>query len=111
MLPHKELMLVTQQCIDWCKKTMQIPEDVQVNFKIRKNLSAWGRCSQETLNKYSIEICSDQDKRDFVATVAHEMIHVRQWYYDDYEGDGEDEAWANQYIFGDAFLEETCTTN
>ena len=64
--------------------------------KIEDN--TYGYC-EETNHKnrlYNIAISNDQSIRNFVMTIIHEMIHVKQYVRNEWVGDGEKEAWNTQ---------------
>ena len=46
-------------------------------------------------------IAKDQGLRDFIATVVHEMVHIRQWENKKWAGTGEAEANRLQYKLAD----------
>ena len=50
-----------------------------------------------------MSIAVDQSLRDFIATIMHEMIHIKQWELDDWEDDGEKEAELLQYELTDEY--------
>tara|TARA_B100001059_G_scaffold76184_1_gene73762 strand:- start:8101 stop:8310 length:210 start_codon:yes stop_codon:yes gene_type:complete len=57
-------------------------------------------------NTYCISVAEDQSLRNFIATIAHELIHVRQWVHDKYMGDGEEEAKEDQFKWADEIWNE-----
>ena len=46
-------------------------------------------------------IATNQTLRNFVMTVVHEMIHVKQYARGEWMIDGEPEAWGSQEILAD----------
>ena len=64
--------------------------DVEYNEKTAKDL-------------YAIHVCGSQSLRDFIATIMHEMIHVKQWETEVWTGDGEQECEDYQYLLADEF--------
>ena len=58
------------------------------------------------LDVYVIEVALGQTLRDFIATVVHEMVHVKQWVTNRWWGDGEREARRLQYKLADKFWKE-----
>ncbi len=54
---------------------------LEIEVKIRKiSGDAIGYCMQEDTNrKFTIDIQKDLSLRDFVTTVCHEMVHVKQY--------------------------------
>ena len=95
MTPRK----IAKQVVDWCCRYFDL-DDVNVKVKIgyRSSLDCWGICYQgKKDHHYIIEVAQDQCVKDFVATVVHEMVHVKQWETDKWDGDGEDEAYHLQY--------------
>tara|TARA_Y100000401_G_scaffold117519_1_gene126810 strand:- start:2582 stop:2920 length:339 start_codon:yes stop_codon:yes gene_type:complete len=80
--------------------------DVVVNLQLVKSNStpgAWGCSSPHPTqaNKYDMTICIDQNTRNFIATVCHEMVHIKQWHRGKWRGDGEREASRMQYRLAD----------
>ncbi len=75
----------------------------------------WGSCNIEFNDKtgkdtYMIDVYGNQSLREFISTVMHEMIHVKQWETGCWEDDGEAEAELYQYLLADEFWksEECC---
>ena len=54
----------------------------------------------------NLKIANNQSIRDFVATIAHEMVHINQYITGEWEGDGEKEAEDNQYVIADKVWQE-----
>ena len=71
-------------------------------------LECWGESYKQDLakNNYVISVATDQNLRDFVATLMHELVHVHQWERDEWEDDGEKEAEDKQYELADEFWKE-----
>lgn len=62
------------------KNKLPYPEEIV----IRKLRGAWGLCNGKTKNGYDsciITLTTDiKDRKMFIATVAHEMVHQWQWH-------------------------------
>jgi len=67
------------------------------------DIRCWGSCEQHDweVGAYVIHVATDQPLRDFVATIVHEMVHVRQWVFGKWRGNGEKEALRLQYKIAD----------
>ena len=61
-------------------RTLQI--DINLNPHYEKKTTSSGDCIWEDTNRYSREFTINLDSRDddwMVQTLAHEMVHVKQW--------------------------------
>ena len=91
---------------EWCVEHFDIEPkrvDIQVNHAYK---DCWGACDEVSRGEYSITVVARQSLRDFIATVAHEMVHVKQWETGRWSGDGEKEAERLQYKLADKIWEE-----
>ena len=84
---------------------------ITLNLTKYDNLQCWGESFQVNdivyeRKEYVISVATDQNFRDFIATLMHELVHVRQWELDEWEGDGEKEAEDKQYELADDFWKE-----
>ena len=65
----------------WCIHRLEL-EDVEVltiEIVIKKMNEDSGYCEPAGENKYKLTIANNQGLRDFIMTVAHEMVHIKQW--------------------------------
>jgi len=86
---------------EWCIKHFGL-YNAEVTFTLMKKIDCWGECGEGRFpNTYRISVATDQSVRDFVATIVHEMIHVKQWETGRWRGDGEKEAIRLQYKLTD----------
>ena len=77
---------------------------VKVNLKDSKVMKCWGECYEgDDGIDYVIDVAVDQSLRDFIATLMHEMVHVRQWETGEWKGEGEREASQLQFELADDF--------
>ena len=100
-----ELKKLARDVIRWCASEMNL-EDVKISvslFDDYDDKKCWGDCEQVSETEYNIRACTDQDIRDFVATITHEMVHVEQWVKNEWSGDGEKEAEKRQYKLADKY--------
>ena len=86
---------------------MNIDSSPTVTINVRlvtyKDIECWGECKEGKDVDYTIDLATDQCLRDFLATVMHEMIHLRQWETGKWDEDGEIEAEKLQYKLADDF--------
>ena len=110
--PDQDLLnSVTHKVIEWCINHFCIQEMVE---RVTIDISGlqiedwWGDCEEDDKNEacYVININPRQSLRDFVATVVHEMVHVKQWVTGEYQGEGELEANQLQYKLTDKMWKE-----
>ena len=60
---------------------------------------------------YCIDLDYEQDLRDFVATIMHELVHLQQYETGEWKGDGEKECERRQYELADEFWKQGLTLN
>ena len=96
-----------EKTIKWCMKKFRLSN---INITVRldaKYKDCWGSCVEGSKkNSYIITVVSKQNTRDFVATIVHEMVHVKQYYTGKWKGDGEREAEKLQYKLADKIWKE-----
>ena len=96
---HKDIAQIT---IDWAISRLGLSEtDFEIVLVIQALDGYFGECSPARdvdhppglgpARRYSIKINPDQPIRDFVGTIIHEMIHVRQYLEGEWTHDGERE--------------------
>jgi len=89
---------IAKQVVEWCCEYFDLDVKVKVHIGNFDQFDCWGTCFEGSKNHhYIIEVAKDQTLKDFVATVAHEMVHVKQWETGRWRGDGEAEAERLQY--------------
>ena len=94
---------VAEKVVCWFKNEMNLHCEVVLRSSVSTELGCWGMswpCERKQ-NVYHVSVSIDQSMRDFVATLIHEMVHVKQWVTDKYMGDGENEAVRIQYELAD----------
>ena len=104
--PYRDQRIVALKVIDWCLEEFGIYAYIKLKLGDYSDFKCWGQCSQGRKDHYTIEIAKDQTLRDFVATVVHEMVHVKQWVTNKWLGDGEAEAEMLQYKLTDKLWKE-----
>jgi len=101
-----ELGAVAEKVVHWCVEQFEIePDRIDVSIQ-RKYKDCWGTCDETSNGRYKIVVVARQSIRDFVATVVHEMVHVKQWETGRWRGDGEREAERLQYKLTDKLWRE-----
>ena len=103
MLSTTSLHSIAYDVIEFCQNEFDIPS-VYINFSVNEDLDCWATCEEdpETIfTSYMIEVYPKQSIRDFVASLVHEMVHVKQFVTNEWEGDGEEEALNLQYEITD----------
>jgi len=98
----KQQKEITTKVINWCCDYFDLNEVVRVSVLLRPYEDCWGYCVEgNSEHAYHITIAHNQSVRDFVATIVHEMIHVKQWGTGKRHGDGEEECDKRQYNIAD----------
>ena len=83
---------IAQYCV---KKLMPRKRNLDVNIHLSNIDDALGYCHEEFAGSYAIEIDKRQSMRRLLETVAHEIVHVKQ--YARREINGKD-CWYGKYI-------------
>jgi len=78
-------------------------EGLVLNVYLKQELDCWGTCEKVGASEYDIQVSVQQNIRDAIATLMHELVHVQQWVNNKWSGDGEDEAVARQYSLADKY--------
>lgn len=95
----------SRQVINWFLEKYSLDARVKIEIVPYKQIDCWGASSEgaglDTCKEYTIWIAKDQGLRDFIATVVHEMVHIRQWENKKWSGTGEAEANRLQYKLAD----------
>ena len=100
---------ITKNAMRWfiARYGMNIDPSPTVTINVRlvtyKDIECWGECKEGKDVDYTIDLATDHCLRDYLATVMHEMIHLRQWETGRWEDDGEIEAEKLQYKLADDF--------
>ena len=101
---------ITRDAIRWFLSRYGMDSDngysdktIRVRLTEYKDIKCWGECLEGKDFDYEIKIATDQCLRDYLATVMHEMVHLRQWERYRWTGDGEKEAEELQYKLADDF--------
>jgi len=81
-------------------------EGLSITVKMEETANCCGESWQKTATEYGMRICANQNLRDVVATICHEMVHVVQWVENEWQGDGELEATARQYDLADDYWQK-----
>ena len=69
---------VARNAAEWCCEYFHMTPNVLIRLQPYED--CWGYCLEgNTKGTSRVMIAHDQPLRDFVATVVHEMIHVRQY--------------------------------
>tara|TARA_R100000008_G_C3476081_1_gene111437 strand:+ start:194 stop:538 length:345 start_codon:yes stop_codon:yes gene_type:complete len=83
---------IAQTTIDWAISNLSLQDHT---FSLRLVIQAlddcYGECIHKKPNAFTIRLNTNMTIRDFVSTLIHEMIHVRQYLEDTWTHDGERE--------------------
>ena len=101
---HKD---IAQKAIEWSVDFFNLTDKIRISLNLvkdRKVFDCWGECDEgKNKHEYNIKVVYNQSLRDFIATITHEMVHVKQWETGEWDGDGEKEAEMLQYVMADNF--------
>tara|TARA_R100000008_G_C3516731_1_gene131721 strand:+ start:317 stop:661 length:345 start_codon:yes stop_codon:yes gene_type:complete len=96
-----------EKTIKWCMNKFRL-KNIDITVRVdTKYKDCWGSCIEGSReNSYIITVVNKQTIRDFVATIVHEMVHVKQYQTGKWKGDGEREAEKLQYKLTDKLWKE-----
>ena len=97
---------ITERTIEWCSKRLCISrlKNLKINVIIKPKLNdCYGYCEKidDTNRSFKIVVENKQSLRNFVMTLVHEMVHVKQYARSEWLMDGEPESWGVQEILTD----------
>ena len=98
---------MTRIVVSWCINHFKLDvHNTDINVSLEENINCNGTCVDNDEGGYDIEINVNQSIRDFVATIVHEMVHVKQYVTGKWKGTGEREASDLQYKLTDKLWKE-----
>ena len=99
---------MTRIVISWCINQFNLDvHTTSINVLLKPRFTdCYGTCVDNDDGGYDIEISFNQSLRDFVATIVHEMVHVKQYVTGKWKGTGEREASNLQYKLTDKLWKE-----
>ena len=98
---------MTRIVVSWCINHFNLDvHKTDINVLLRTYTDCYGTCVDNDEGGYDIEINFNQPLRDFVATIVHEMVHVKQYVTGKWKGTGEQEASNLQYKLTDKLWKE-----
>lgn len=106
---HKDLQGVAEIAGQWLSEFFTLKDVKKVVIDINPDLDCWGECGERDATEdatYEISVNPKQCLRDFVATIVHEFVHIKQWETGEWDGDGEAEAKHLQYSITDRMWKE-----
>tara|TARA_R110000824_G_scaffold290860_3_gene479325 strand:+ start:260 stop:706 length:447 start_codon:yes stop_codon:yes gene_type:complete len=104
-----DITVITEDIVRWCCHHFEMEVD-GINVTLHdeyKDKDCWGQCWEKGSGFYGITVCTAQSFRNFVATLIHEMVHVKQYVLDDWDGDGEEECEKKQYVLADMWWNQS----
>ena len=86
---------------------------IVVNIRRYRDIKCHGQIQEWDHDKtdYVIDLDYEQDLRDYVATIMHELVHLQQYETNEWYDDGEQECEARQYELADEFWKQGLTLN
>jgi len=84
---------LVRKCIDYFILTqLGYPAKFDLTVKVKDLKTCYGYTEQVAYDHYKIVLDKSQIIKDFVSTMMHEMVHVKQYLTNRWDGDGEEEA-------------------
>jgi hypothetical protein len=93
-----------EKTIEWCRGLFLINSEYVIDYKRIELEDCWGVTEMLNDTSFMISIHPNMCVRDTIATVIHEMLHVKQWVHAakrDSWDDGEQESESLQYKLTD----------
>ena len=90
------------QVVEWCCDRWNMEPDIKLLLVEYSDIDCWGYADRISPGVFEVAIARNQRLRSFLATVVHEMVHVRQYMTGRWRGDGEREAERLQYLIVDS---------
>jgi len=101
---------IAKKTVAWSIKRLGISRirNLDIFIKIKNLDDCTGYCQKlnDNARSFIIAVDNNQSLRDFVVTVIHEMVHVKQYVRNKWDGDGESEAWGLQDTLADEIWKE-----
>ena len=98
---------MTRIVVSWCINHFNLDvHKTSINILLGAYTDCYGTCVDNDEGGYDITISFNQTLRDFVATIVHEMVHVKQYVTGKWKGTGEQEASNLQYKLTDKLWKE-----
>ena len=88
-----------KRVVNWCLAELNLPSHdhfLKVQLKKLDSGDYHGYCQELGNHHYKIVVDVNQPLRQWVMTLVHELIHLRQYKEGTWTGDGEEEAWGQQ---------------
>ena len=104
-MQHERFM--THSVVDWCINHFNLDvHETDINVELYEVMDCYGTCVDNDKGGYDITVSINQSLRDIVATIVHEMVHVKQYVTGKWKGTGEQEASNLQYKLTDKLWKE-----
>lgn len=101
---------IADKTISWCIKRLGLSKmhTLKIDVIIKPILKdCFGYCEKIDDNRsFKIVVENNQTLRDFVMTIVHEMVHVKQYARKEWLMDGEPESWGVQEMLTDELWKE-----
>tara|TARA_Y100000034_G_C6860271_1_gene391435 strand:+ start:175 stop:534 length:360 start_codon:yes stop_codon:yes gene_type:complete len=102
---------IAEKTVSWCVQKLGLSRIRTLEIRVLIEPvpdDCYGYCenTEGDNRSFKIAITNKQNLRYFVMTLVHEMIHVKQYVRNKYDGDGEEEAWELQEAMTDEIWKE-----
>lgn len=98
---------ISKKAVSWSLKELGLSRlrMLSIHIEIGELNDCCGCCEEVEKRSFIIEVDNTQCFKDFIMTLMHEMVHVKQYVRNRWVGDGEREAWSLQGAMADKFLD------
>ena len=101
---------IAQTTIDWAISRLGLSDHTfEIIMTIQPLDESYGEClpgREAHRPRYNVSINPEQSLRNFIGTIVHEMIHVRQYLEGEWTGDGERECRELEMLLTDELWKE-----
>ena len=99
---ESSLRTYARKVIEWFLKKYKLECTVKLKLVAYESIDCWGATEEgKKRGEYFIWVAKDQALREFIATLIHELVHVKQYEKKKWSGTGEAEANRLQYKLAD----------
>ena len=83
----KKERAIVEQVVSFCiKRLLPRAKKVELEVAIVKDLDAFGYCEMEGTNReFTITLRKDLSLMELIQTTCHEMVHLKQYYFNEME--------------------------
>lgn len=67
------------EAISFFSDKLRLPDSILIDFTYSNKMNVHGLCWRNDRSHFCIKLQTKQTKRDLLDTIAHEMVHIKQY--------------------------------